>query len=50
MINFFLSRKGRVTTAQGKQGKEGKWLKKIPCMEKSGNFNFQRKSGENLGI
>ena len=41
---------GRVATHSGKQGKQGKWWKKIPCREKSGNLKFCWKSGKNQGI
>ena len=40
----------RVTTDSWKQGKQGEWWKKIPCMEKSGNLKKIRKSGKNQGI
>ena len=40
----------RVATHSGKQGKQGKWWKKIPCREKSGNLKFCWKSGKNQGI
>ena len=38
--------KGKVTTAQGKQGKS---QKKIPCMENSGNLKNSLKHRENTG-
>ena len=40
----------RVATHSGKQGKQGKWWKKNPCREKSGNLKFCWKSGKNQGI
>ena len=40
----------RVATHSGKQGKQGKWWKKFPCREKSGNLKFCWKSGKNQGI
>ena len=34
-----------VATDSGNQGKHGKWMKIIPCREKSGNLKFCQKSG-----
>ena len=45
--------RNRVPTVREKPGKQGKWQKKIPCREKSGNLkiseNIREKSG-NLKI
>ena len=35
-----LQTKFRVPTDREKQGKQGKWPKKIPCREKSGNLKI----------
>ena len=43
------STKHRVPTDRGKQGKQGKWLKKIPCREKSGNLKILFNIRENTG-
>jgi len=32
----------RVATQSGNQGKQGKWPKRIPCREKSGNFKIKK--------
>ena len=39
----------RVATDSGKQGKQGKWWKIIPCMEKSGNLKKNKKIREKSG-
>ena len=39
----------RVPTAQGKQGKQGKWLKEIPVRENTGNLEILPKHRENTG-
>ena len=38
-----------MATSSGKQGKQGKWSKKIPCREKSGNFEKKMKIREKSG-
>ena len=35
----------RVPTAQGKQGKQGKWPKKFPVRENTGNLEFCQNTG-----
>ena len=40
----------RVPTGTGKPGKHGKWLKIIPCMEKSWNLKNDEISWNNHGI
>ena len=39
----------RVPTDREKQGKQGKWLKNIPCREKSGNLKILFNIRENTG-
>ena len=39
----------RVPTDREKQGKQGKWLNKIPCREKSGNLKIVFNIRENTG-
>ena len=39
----------RVPTAQGKQGKQGKWQKEIPVRENTGNLEMLPKHRENTG-
>ena len=40
----------RVPTGTGKPGKHGKWLKIIPCIEKSWNLKNDEISWNNHGI
>ena len=41
--------KNRVPTAQGEQGKQGKWPKKIPVRENAGNSEILSKHRETTG-
>ena len=43
------TRSCRVPTDREKQGKQGKWLKQIPCREKSGNLKILFSIRENTG-
>ena len=40
---------GRVFTTQGKQGKQGKWPKKFPVKENTGNLEILSKHREKTG-
>ena len=46
---IFWGKTSRVPTDREKQGKQGKWLNKIPCREKSGNLKIWFNIRENTG-